>query len=268
MSAMYTDTQSEFSSSDTHHFVAESRTSVDDVAARAAQLDHDFGALSAPARLRHLQREIGQGIVLTTGFGPESQVIVHLLAKHDIPIDIVTLDTGRLFPETYKLWEDTERRYGLRIRAVYPRHEAVETLVEKHGVNGFYASKEARLSCCYVRKVEPLSRALAGANAWVTGVRGTQSARRATAGFVGVDREHKVIKVNPLFDWSRDQVFEFVRKNGVPINSLHDKGFASIGCAPCTRATRPGEPERAGRWWWEAGDKKECGLHLGHERPV
>jgi phosphoadenosine phosphosulfate reductase len=173
----------------------------------------------------------------------------------------VTLDTGRLFPETYALWEETERRYGLRIRAVFPQQAQLETLVAAQGINGFYASREARLACCHVRKVEPLNRALDGARAWIVGLRADQSSHRQGMGLVTADAERGLIKVSPFFDWARDAVLNFAEKNAIPINPLHAKGFASIGCAPCTRAIAPGEPERAGRWWWEQEEKKECGLH-------
>jgi phosphoadenosine phosphosulfate reductase len=236
------------------------------MASKAARLDRELKGLPLAERLKYLRGEISGKIVLTTGFGMESQVILHHIAEHGIDIGITTLDTGRLFPETYKLWEDTERRYGLRIRAVYPRAESVSDFIDEHGINGFYASKDARLSCCHVRKVEPLKRALAGVSAWLTGVRGSQSSLRAGARFATANDEHKLIKVNPLFDWSRDAVLDFVRAHDVPINALHEQGFASIGCAPCTRAIRPGEDERAGRWWWEADGKTECGLHVSPAR--
>jgi phosphoadenosine phosphosulfate reductase len=140
----------------------------------------------------------------------------------------------------------------------------VERLLERHGVNGFRQSVEARRACCSVRKVAPLRRALAGASAWITGLRATQSAERAMTGCASVDPQHRVVKINPLFDWTRDRVVAFVRECGVPYNRLHDRGFLSIGCAPCTRAVEADEPERAGRWWWEQQEKTECGLHAGH----
>jgi phosphoadenosine phosphosulfate reductase len=218
--------------------------------------------LSIAERLKYVRRKIDGKISLATGFGMESQVVLHHIAEHDLNIEIVTLDTGRLFPETYKLWEDTERRYKRRIRAILPKPDAVADLVDEYGINGFYKSKEARLSCCHARKVEPLKRALAGANGWITGLRGSQSVYRVGIGFATVSAEYKLVKVNPLFDWSLNQVLNFVQRNDVPVNPLHDRGFISIGCAPCTRAVSSGEHERAGRWWWEQDNKKECGLHL------
>ena len=145
-------------------------------------------------------------------------------------------------------------------QAFYPDHSAVEALVSRQGINGFYTSVEGRHACCAVRKVEPLRRALAGATAWITGLRADQSDDRAGISFAAFDQQHRLIKVNPLFDWTRDQVLAFIREHGIPYNPLHDQGFLSIGCAPCTRAVAPGEPERAGRWWWEH-ERKECGLH-------
>jgi phosphoadenosine phosphosulfate reductase len=202
-------------------------------------------------------------IVFTTSFGLEDQAIAHAIFRQALGIEVVTLDTGRLFPETYELWALTERQYGRQIPAFYPDRVSVETLVARQGIHGFYNSVEERQACCAVRKVESLSRALAGAAAWVTGLRADQSEERAEISFAAVDHAYKLVKVHPLFDWRREQVVAFVRGHGVPYNALHDRGFLSIGCAPCTRAVAPGEPERAGRWWWEQ-QKKECGLHRRH----
>jgi phosphoadenosine phosphosulfate reductase len=215
----------------------------------------------APAeRIARLRREVDGNIVFTTSFGPEDQVILHLIAAGGADIDIVTLDTGRLFGETYTLWAETERRYGRRIRAIQPERGDVEAFVEKHGINGFYESREARAACCHARKVAPLARALEGASAWIVGLRADQSDSRQGIDVATRD-ERGLIKLSPLFDWTREAVHAFAAANGVPLNPLHAQGFVSIGCAPCTRAIAPGEPERAGRWWWEADDKKECGLH-------
>jgi phosphoadenosine phosphosulfate reductase len=207
-------------------------------------------------------------LVFTTSLGLEDQAIAHAIFAQDLALDVVTLDTGRLFPETYQLWADTERRYGRRIRALAPDHRGLEALVSRQGIDGFRASVEARLACCAVRKVEPLSRALAGAAGWITGLRAEQSADRALGDLAVLDPSYGVVKVSPLFDWTRDRVFDFVRAHRVPYNALHDRGFLSIGCAPCTRAVAPGEPERAGRWWWEQEDKKECGLHRHAAQPA
>jgi sulfate adenylyltransferase large subunit/phosphoadenylyl-sulfate reductase (thioredoxin) len=230
--------------------------------ARAAVLEKTLAILDAAARLAAFRGEVAGRIAFTTSFGLEDQVILHMLCKAGLDIDLVTLDTGRLFPETYTTWEETEARYGRRIRAIYPRHDALESLVEAQGINGFYRSREARAACCDARKVEPLGRALAGAAGWITGLRADQSAHRSEAGLVTADAERGLLKLSPLHDWTREAVLAFADANAVPRNALHAKGFASIGCAPCTRALRPGEPERAGRWWWEDESKKECGLHL------
>jgi phosphoadenosine phosphosulfate reductase len=234
---------------------------------RASQLNDDLRDLPVGERLARFRREISGRIVLTTSFGIEGQVILHLIAEHDLDIEIATFDTGRLFPETYKLWAETEHHYGRTVQGIYPQHAHLEALVKKHGVNGFYDSREARLACCHARKVEPLNRALAGAEAWIVGLRADQSNQRESTKLVTVD-ERNLFKFSPLFDWSRDAVRAFALANNVPINPLHARGFASIGCAPCTRAIAPGEAERAGRWWWEKDAKKECGLHLTAERQL
>lgn len=217
--------------------------------------------MSAVDRIKLLRDSIDGRIVFTTSFGIEDQAILEMIVRNTIDIDVVTLDTGRLFPETYDLWAQTESHFGRRIRAIYPRHDDLETLVEKQGINGFYASREARLACCFVRKVEPLNRALKGARGWIAGLRADQSANRSDMALIAAEPSRRLLKLNPIFDWSREQVAAFAASQGVPVNSLHEKGFASIGCAPCTRALRPGEPERAGRWWWEDETRKECGLH-------
>jgi phosphoadenosine phosphosulfate reductase len=186
--------------------------------------------------------------VFTTSFGLEDQALTHLIAEAGIDCRFATFDTGRLFAETYAVWAETEQRYGIRVEAFYPGTRALEALVHKNGINGFYRSTEARHACCTVRKVEPLGRALHGAAAWLTGMRVDQSGERQSLDFVSYDAKHGLLKVNPLLDWSRDRVAELVRAENVPCNALHGKGFLSIGCAPCTRAVGPGEPERAGRW--------------------
>jgi phosphoadenosine phosphosulfate reductase len=232
------------------------------LAARAATLDRTLAGSSLIERLVGFRKALNGAIVFTTSFGLEDQVIFHHICEAGLDIDVVTLDTGRLFPETYTTWEETEQRYGRRIRAVYPRQSALEELIAVRGINGFYRTREARVACCDVRKVEPLTRALAGARGWITGLRADQSADRAKINLIAVDRTHNLIKFNPLIDWSRQAAQDFAAAHGVPINPLYQKGFLSIGCAPCTRAVRPGEPERAGRWWWEDSSKKECGLHV------
>lgn len=231
-----------------------------DETAVAALLRHDSKDLEA--RLRAAVETVGSRVVFTTSFGIEDQLITHQIFTESLPIEIVTLDTGRLFPETYKVWQETEERYRARIRAVYPRSAALSALVADQGINGFYYSRDARVSCCEVRKVEPLRRALAGAGGWVTGLRAGQSDGRSKTRLAEWDAEHGLVKIAPLFDFSRDEVSAACESLGVPVNALHAQGYASIGCAPCTRAIGPDEPERAGRWWWESDDSKECGLHL------
>ncbi len=232
------------------------------LAALAGALNTSLGDCHPAERLKRLRGVVGGRIVLTTGFGIEGQVLFHLIAENDLDIEVVTLDTGRLFPETYALWAETEQRYGRRIVAFCPDAAHVEAVVARQGINGFYESTDARQACCQVRKVEPLARAVAGAAAWITGIRADQSRFRNGTPLAAYDPGRGVLKVNPLFDWSREAVLTFARQANVPINPLHEAGYASIGCAPCTRAVRPGEPERAGRWWWEAETRKECGLHL------
>ena len=213
-------------------------------------------------RLARIRQAITGRIVFTTSFGLEDQVLADAIFTGSHEIEVVTLDTGRLFPETYDVWAATEERYRRRIVAYAPETDAVEHLVASQGINGFRSSVEARVACCGVRKVAPLRRALAGAAGWITGLRAEQSRERAGAPLAEFDAPHGLIKLNPIADWTRRDVERFVADRGIPYNVLHDRGFPSIGCAPCTRAVRAGESERAGRWWWEAEAKKECGLHV------
>nr|WP_294501405.1 phosphoadenylyl-sulfate reductase [uncultured Rhodopila sp.] len=222
-----------------------------------------FAGLTVVERLRLLSRSVSGPVVFTTSFGLEDQALTHLIVDSGIACGFATLDTGRLFPETHAVWADTEQRYGMRVEAFHPDGSALQKLVRENGINGFYESVDARHACCGVRKVEPLGRALAGAAAWLTGLRADQSDGRGGLEFVAFDAARCLLKVNPLLDWSRDRVAAFVRDAGVPYNALYDRGFLSIGCAPCTRAVEPGEPERAGRWWWEQDQARECGLHVG-----
>jgi phosphoadenosine phosphosulfate reductase len=215
-------------------------------------------------RVASIRRMVVGRIVFTTSFGLEDQAIAHAIFQQNLDIEVVTLDTARLLPENHEVWARTERHYGRRILAFYPDRAAVESLVASHGINGFHNSLEARMACCTIRKVESLGRALSGAAAWVAGLRADQSDERAGISFATVDRPRHLVKVHPLFDWKREEVAIFVREHNVPYNALHDRGFLSIGCAPCTRAVVPGESERAGRWWWEREQKKECGLHRHH----
>jgi phosphoadenosine phosphosulfate reductase len=199
--------------------------------------------------------------VFTTSFGIEDQVITHTICVNDLPIEIATLDTGRLFPETYKVFNETIKKYKVPIKVFFPEHHAVEDMVSRKGPFSFYYSSENRIECCRIRKVEPLGRALKGKEIWVSGIRSGQSDNRQQMDWMEFDDKKNLFKYYPLFDWSYEKVNEFVIKNEIPYNILHDKGFVSIGCEPCTRAIKPGEDFRSGRWWWEDSDKKECGLH-------
>lgn len=214
-------------------------------------------------RLEQLRRRVAGRIVFTTSFGIEDQAIVHLIAERSLAIEVATLDTGRLFPSTYALWAETEQKYSLRIASFHPDQQSVGTFVADWGINGFYQSIDARLACCNVRKVEPLGWALAGAAAWVTGLRADQSGDRTAVTLESWDDAREIIKFAPLFDWGREQVADYCAAERVPVNPLHADGFVSIGCQPCTRAITPGESERAGRWWWEPDQTAECGLHVG-----
>ena len=218
-------------------------------------------------RLRSLAERMADAapgpLVFTTSFGIEDQLLTHHILTDRLPIAVVTLDAGRLFPATYSLWQATEERYGARIVSMQPDGPALAALVAHQGINGFYGSREARAACCGVRKVEPLGRALAGAAGWITGLRADQSDARGTVELAAWDAARSLVKLAPLFDWNRERVAAVCEQLGVPVNPLHAQGYLSIGCEPCTRALKPGETERAGRWWWESDAAKECGLHVG-----
>lgn len=220
-----------------------------------------FPHLALADRLGWLQ-DAGHAIVFTTSLGIEDQVVTDALVRALPEARIVTLDTGRLFDETLALIDETETRYGITIKRLHPHAEAVEAYVAEHGRNGFYETVKARRACCGIRKVEPLGRALEGADIWITGLRRGQSAARGGVPFAEWDGERELLKINPLADWSLSQVREAAVEKDIPINPLHLRGYPSIGCAPCTRAVKPGEDERAGRWWWERDDTRECGLHV------
>ncbi|TDQ17419.1 phosphoadenylylsulfate reductase (thioredoxin) [Algoriphagus boseongensis] len=225
-----------------------------------SDLENQVNHLS-PAEGLALLAELFPGkIVFSTSLGQEDQVITQLIATQNLPIKIFSLDTGRLFPETLDLLARTESKYKTRIQVYYPERDSVENWVAKNGINGFYDSVENRKSCCYVRKVEPLKRALAGNEIWVTGLRAEQSANRSEMKKIEWDEGNQILKYNPLLDWTFDEMIAYIDEHKIPYNPLHDQGFVSIGCAPCTRAILPGEDARAGRWWWE-DSKKECGLH-------
>lgn len=228
----------------------------------AAALDRRLAATERlEDRVGEVVRALPGRVAFSTSFGLEDQALLNAIAAIGAPVDIFTLDTGRHFPETLETQEASERRYRVRIRAVAPDAREVEALVARDGIFGFRLAVENRKACCEVRKVRPLKRALKGAAGWMTGLRRDQSPGRAALPFAGWDGEHRLVKVNPIADWSLDQLKAYIAENEVPVNPLHAKGFPSIGCQPCTRAVRPGEDIRAGRWWWENEDGKECGLH-------
>lgn len=200
-------------------------------------------------------------IVFSTSLSYEDQAITHMIFSKKLSIEIFTLDTGRLFSETYSVFNSTRERYKQEIKTYYPKTEAVEKLVSSKGPNSFYESLENRKECCHIRKVEPLKRALEGKTIWITGIRAEQSSNRHDMKNVEWDEANRIIKVHPLLNWTFEETKAYINKHNIPYNSLHDKGFVSIGCQPCTRAIKAGEDFRAGRWWWEDSTKKECGLH-------
>ncbi|WP_256004802.1 phosphoadenylyl-sulfate reductase [Pedobacter deserti] len=213
------------------------------------------------AALRRLTEQYPGRVVFSTSFGWEDQVITHLIFSNDLPIEVFTLETGRLFPETYYVWNRTLEIYNKPIKAYFPEAEALQRMVDAKGPSSFYTSVENRKECCYIRKIEPLKRALSGHKIWVTGIRAEQSPNRHDMRNLEWDEGNQMIKYHPLFEWSLDEVKDFIKKHNIVYNTLHDRGFPSIGCAPCTRAVLEGEDFRAGRWWWEDQSKKECGLH-------
>ena len=201
-------------------------------------------------------------VALASSFGAEDQVLTDMLVKADAKVKIFTLDTGRLPNETYECMQKTMDQYKIKIQALFPDREDVEKMTLEFGPNLFYQGVEKRKFCCQIRKVKPLKRYLSGLEFWISGLRREQSPTRDSIHRVEWDQANGIIKLSPLADWTRDQVWNHIKENNVPYNALHDQGFASIGCAPCTRAIQPGEHERAGRWWWENPDTKECGLHV------
>jgi phosphoadenosine phosphosulfate reductase len=226
-----------------------------------SNLSTQISGLSISASL-HLFTELFPGqVCFSTSFSLEDQVILHHIAAENLPIHVFTLDTGRLFPETYSVWMASKEKYGIPIQAYIPDASALEAYVNQKGPNAFYESVENRKSCCYIRKVEPLKRALANQKVWITGIRAEHSGDRSQLNLLEWDEGNQLNKYNPLLHWTQEELRQYISKNDVPYNILHDRGFVSIGCQPCTRAIRPGEEFRAGRWWWEEADKKECGLH-------
>lgn len=204
----------------------------------------------------------GDKILLASSLGAEDQVLTDMVLKHNPKARIFILDTGRLHPETYDVIAATEKRYQIRYEIYFPEAKKVEDMVREKGINLFYESIEDRKACCHIRKVEPLARALKTCEAWIAGLRQSQSATREDIKETDWDATHNIHKFNPLATWSNEDVWAYIHKHNLPYNVLHDKGFPSIGCAPCTRAIEPGEDIRAGRWWWEQPENKECGIHI------
>ncbi len=200
-------------------------------------------------------------IALANSMGAEDQILTHMICEIDKTIPIFTLDTGRIFPETYDLIDRTNKRYGINIQVYFPDAKKVESMVNEKGINLFFDSIENRKLCCHIRKIEPLKRAFSQLDVWICGLRKEQSVTRTNVEMVEWDENNGLIKINPLISWSEDQMWEFIKLHRIPYNKLHEMGFPSIGCQPCTRAIDKGEDIRAGRWWWENPETKECGLH-------
>jgi phosphoadenosine phosphosulfate reductase len=219
--------------------------------------------LSIPDGIKALTEKYPGQVVFSTSLGQEDQVITQLIGANQLLVRIFTLDTGRLFNESYELMEKTAARYKTPIEIFFPEASDVQQYVNNKGVNGFYESVENRKECCFIRKVKPLNKALEGAKVWITGLRADQSDNRKDMHTIEWDEQRQLYKYNPLLNWSFDKLIDYIKQNNVPYNPLHDKGFVSIGCSPCTRAIEPGEDIRAGRWWWELS-KKECGLHTSN----
>lgn len=225
-------------------------------------LKTELGGKEAFAVVSKVVSLYGNEAALSTSFSIEDQVITDMLSRITSHPHVFTLDTGRLPEATYKVLERTREHYNIEIRIYFPKYHSVEELVNTYGPNFFYQSVEKRKLCCNVRKLEPLARALTGVKVWITGLRREQSVTRQTIELVEYDAVHRIIKVNPLYNWTEEEVWKYIRTHNVPYNSLYDKGYRSIGCEPCTRPVQAGEDIRAGRWWWEHPETKECGLHL------
>jgi phosphoadenosine phosphosulfate reductase len=226
------------------------------------ELNDQLTGLPVKDQLKKLVSLFSDKILFTTSLGIEDQVITHKIFSDNLPIKIVTLDTGRLFPETYEVLSLTLTRYKKRINLYFPDYLSVEKMVTEKGPFSFFESRENRMECCKLRKVVPLSRALAGMECWISGIRKDQSENRSQMSYLEFDEEKKLFKYYPLFDWSTENVMNYIEENNIPYNSLYDKGYVSIGCEPCTRAIIEGQDFRAGRWWWENDGPKECGCHI------
>lgn len=231
---------------------------------KVEKINHRLVSASAQDTVRWAVDAFGDRLSLASSFGAEDMVLVDILARTTASPHIFALDTGRLHQETYDVMAIARARYGIDFEVHFPRTQDVEALVRTKGPNSFYDGIEDRKECCRIRKIEPLARALSTVDAWITGLRSSQSVTRSDMQRVETDEAHGgILKINPLIGWSEDDVWAYIKKNGVPYNSLHTQGFPSIGCVPCTRAVEPGEDLRAGRWWWESPETRECGLHRG-----
>ena len=229
-------------------------------------LNREFEQSSPEDILAWASQNLGSSVALATSFQVQGMVLVDMFAKTDPEARIFTLDTGRLHSHTYDAMEKTREKYGINIEVLFPNRDEVEEMVTSRGVNLFYKSVENRRLCCQVRKTNPLNGFLKTLDGWITSIRADQTVQRADSSKFEIDYLHgRMLKINPILDWTTDQVWDYVRKNDVPYNKLHDMGYPSIGCAPCTRAVEEGEDPRAGRWWWEQGSDKECGIHFSHE---
>ncbi len=226
-----------------------------------------FRAANAVEQLKAAVAEY-KNVTYANSLGSESMVLTDLIWREVPQIEVFSIDTGRLYPETYELIERIQHKYGRKLHVYYPQGAKVEGWVAQNGINGFRNGLDERRSCCHIRKIEPFQRALQGKAAWVTGIRKGQSASRALSAPVEWDAAYGLHKISPLLDWSEKDIWTYIRKLRLPYNSLHDTGFPSIGCAPCTRAVQHGEDERAGRWWWERAESRECGLHPRRQLPV
>ncbi len=232
-----------------------------------SDLLYQLSGLNIAACIEMLIKQFPGQVTFSSSFSYEDQVITHEILSNGLPVKIFTLDTGRQFAETYSVWNSTNEKYQTKIKAYYPKADALQEFVEVKGPNSFYESVDNRKQCCFIRKVEPLKRALAGNAIWITGLRAEHSGDRKDLPILEWDESNQIIKYHPILHWTTEEVKAYISKNHVPYNPLHDKGFVSIGCAPCTRAIKLGEDFRAGRWWWEDADKKECGLHAAPSAP-
>ena len=227
-------------------------------------LNERFRDASAQEVVGYFLKAYQGRIALSSSLSIEDQTLTDIIVTQDKNTRIFTLDTGRLFPETYQLIEKTNMTYGIKIEVFFPDYHEVQRMVREEGINLFYNSVESRHRCCQIRKLEPLKRAFQGLDVWICGLRREQSITRQNMQAVEWDEMHQLIKVNPLISWTEQQVWDYIKMHSVPYNKLHDRGYPSIGCEPCTRAVQPGEDVRSGRWWWESPDHRECGLHQRH----